>query len=387
MSAGQTNSVISQPGCPWQRMWLWKHHCPEYCEQHWSKCGMRMLLLTFWMLTSLISSIHAGSFSKAYTFFRSHQQNKMADIQSTYSHNECGLRPSFESFLWTGKRITSGKYAKAGEFPWQVSIQSNGRHICGGSIISALWILTAAHCFADGVPPDIKIVMGAVDLDFPLEVREPSSLILHEGFNRITLKHDIALIMLNYPIEFSDEKIPICFPYMDDISSWQHCWVAGWGMMGAVSASHMLQKAKMKLVSREECLDQIPQLPKDMLCVELQQGSCQARARSSEAKDLPIWCTESAYRSKHCDTELLEVESGGPLVCSYRNTMKWFQVGVISWGDSCAAKPYHQFYTSVYNYYEWIKTETAMIGKPFLIEGMSKDTFVSYYPLPHIWMG
>jgi len=75
--------------------------------------------------------------------------------------------------------------------------------------------------------------MGAVDLDFPLEVREPSSLILHEGFNRITLKHDIALIMLNYPIEFSDEKIPICFPYMDDISSWQHCWVAGWGMMGA----------------------------------------------------------------------------------------------------------------------------------------------------------
>lgn len=82
-------------------------------------------------------------------------------------------------------------------------------------------------------PPDLKIVMGAVDLDFPLEVREPSSLILHEGFNRITLKHDIALIMLNYPIEFSDEKIPICFPYMDDISSWQHCWVAGWGMMGA----------------------------------------------------------------------------------------------------------------------------------------------------------
>ena len=54
--------------------------------------------------------------------------------------------------------------------------------------------------------------------------------------------------------------------------------------------------------------------------------------------------------------------------------MKWFQVGVISWGDSCAAKTYHQFYTSVYNYYEWIKTETAMIGKPFLIEGMSKDT-------------
>ncbi|XP_048793411.1 LOW QUALITY PROTEIN: serine protease 55-like [Lagopus muta] len=341
MSAGQMNSVISQPSCPCQRMWLWKHHCPEYCEEHWSKSGMIMLLFTFWVLTSLISSIRAEGLSRAYVFFRSHQPIKMAATQSAYSHNECGLRPSFESFLWTGKRITGGRYAKAGEFPWQVSIQSNGKHICGGSIISALWILTAAHCFADEVPPDIKIVMGAVDLDLPLEVREPSKLILHEDFDRITLKHDIALIMLNYPIEFSNEKIPICFPYMDDISSWQHCWVAGWGMTGAVSASHVLQKARMKLISREECLDQIPKLPKDMLCIELEQGSCQ-------------------------------VDSGGPLVCSYWNTMKWFQVGVISWGDNCAARPYYQFYTSVYNYYEWIKTETAMTGKPFLIEGMAK---------------
>ncbi|XP_015715236.1 serine protease 55 [Coturnix japonica] len=301
---------------------------------------MKMLPLTFWLLTSLISSIHADGSSKSYTFFRSHQQNRVVDIQSTHSYNECGLRPSFESFLWTGKRITGGQYAKDGEFPWEVSIQSNGRHICGGSIISALWILTAAHCFADEVPEDLKIVMGAADLDLALEVHEPSSLILHEDFNRITLKHDIALIMLDNPIEFSDEKSPVCFPFMDDISSWQHCWVAGWRMTGA--ASNMLKKAKMKLKSREECLDQIPQLPKDMFCVELEEGYCQ-------------------------------VDSGGPLVCSYWNTMKWFQVGIISWGDSCAAKPNHQFYTSVYSYYDWIKSQTALMGKPFLIEGVAKE--------------
>ncbi|NXJ11698.1 PRS55 protease, partial [Odontophorus gujanensis] len=169
--------------------------------------------------------------------------------------------------------ITGGRYAKAGEFPWQVSIQSNGKHICGGSIISALWILTAAHCFADEVPADLKIVMGEADLDLQPEVHEPNILILHKDFDRVTLKHDIALIMLDYPIEFSGEKLPICFPYMDNISTWQHCWVAGWGM--TVSASHVLQKAKMKLISREQCLDQMPQLPKDMLCVELERGACQ----------------------------------------------------------------------------------------------------------------
>ncbi|NXC07802.1 PRS55 protease, partial [Orthonyx spaldingii] len=201
--------------------------------------------------------------------------------------------------------IGAGTQVKPGEFPWHVSIQSHGKHICGGTIISALWILTAAHCFAQELPPDLTVAVGGVNLSLPLEEHNPDSLILHEEFNSTTLRNDIALILLSNPIEFSKEKIPICLPFTCDTGTWQHCWAAAWGNTGA--APHVLQKIRMKLISREKCLEQIPHLAGSVMCAETKQGG--------------------GGGGGDC-----QVDSGGPLVCSYWNTMKWFQVGVISGG-------------------------------------------------------
>lgn len=52
------------------------------------------------------------------------------------------------------ERIVGGRAIDITDAPWQVSLQYNGRHFCGGSIISpnlgysnsSKWILTAAHC-------------------------------------------------------------------------------------------------------------------------------------------------------------------------------------------------------------------------------------------------
>ena len=41
--------------------------------------------------------------------------------------------------------IVGGVAATAGQAPWQVSLQRSS-HFCGGSIINANWIVTAAHC-------------------------------------------------------------------------------------------------------------------------------------------------------------------------------------------------------------------------------------------------
>ena len=43
-------------------------------------------------------------------------------------------------------KIVGGQIAPS-PIPWQVSVQIGGSHFCGGTILDAYTILSAAHCF------------------------------------------------------------------------------------------------------------------------------------------------------------------------------------------------------------------------------------------------
>ena len=63
--------------------------------------------------------------------------------------------------------------------PYQVSLQTDAGHICGGAIIDKNWIITAAHCIYGKHPRDIIIVAGTNNLNDSGTILNPDLFIIH----------------------------------------------------------------------------------------------------------------------------------------------------------------------------------------------------------------
>lgn len=104
-------------------------------------------------------------------------------------------------------KLVNGKRADPGMFPWAVSIGKSGSqdfrgHLCGGSLISDRFILSAAHCFLDTArPEDFRIQLGTVELGGYRDKAAVKRILFQRGFNRATNEADVALLELVTPIQ------------------------------------------------------------------------------------------------------------------------------------------------------------------------------------------
>ncbi|XP_023300284.2 chymotrypsin-like protease CTRL-1 [Lucilia cuprina] len=107
--------------------------------------------------------------------------------------------------------IIDGKRAELGQFPWHVLLRINEFEdeiqVCGGSIISEKFVLTAAHCFYG--PFYVELVFGTIELDSNDTTMVSREVFIHPEFEKNTFRNDIAVIELPEELEFTDNIQPI----------------------------------------------------------------------------------------------------------------------------------------------------------------------------------
>ena len=96
----------------------------------------------------------------------------------------CGVR---EKEMKRSKRMIGGSVANRKSWPWQVAVVESGRTVCGGVIIAANVLLTAAHCITKKVEFVLNDYHSDIK-DYNENVIFPLSIRVHPTYRRASHK-------------------------------------------------------------------------------------------------------------------------------------------------------------------------------------------------------
>ncbi|KAJ3629258.1 hypothetical protein MTP99_013660 [Tenebrio molitor] len=243
--------------------------------------------------------------------------------------------------------VAHGVPTQVGEFPHMAAIGygdiNNAQWLCGGSLISETFVLTAAHCIhPKNLGPAKWIRLGDTDLQDNKDVPKPQDFTVEQHFIHPEYKspshyHDIALIKLDRPAVFNLFVQSACLHVEKSVP--KVLTITGWGKTDIYGRrSNHLLKADVNPVVENICKQQYASISKKKLANGIRED-IQLCAGDPEGRDT---CPR---------------DSGGPLQYKMSANPDYFIiVGVTSFGRACGLENSIGVYTRVNPYTRWIES-------------------------------
>lgn len=214
------------------------------------------------------------------------------------------------------------------EYSFIVSLQNGGDHFCGGSLIAAEWVVTAAHCVEGSDPASVGLRIGSNDRTQGGEEAQAAEITIHPEYDGT---HDIALIKLAAPAQ----SAPIKVGTVDEVGTKSR--ILGWGQTtpepGGDNGSDVLQELDTSVVDPAGCAG----------------GQIDAEIEL---------CTENP----NGDSGACYGDSGGPQIA--KEGEEWVLIGDTSrsgGSQTCAKEP--SIYESVVAHTDWVNEVTGGGGE------------------------
>lgn len=222
-------------------------------------------------------------------------------------------------------RVLGGSETPTDEAPWTVAItDAAGKQFCGGTLVSEVKVITAAHCATGSVatderaPEDLRAVAGRADLrSQDGSVTEVADIWVHPEYQDYASGEDIAVLTLRDPLP----QQPLGLVDGSDSPAYRAGTtgtVYGWGNTSENGAgSEVLRSVDVPMTTGQECAAAYPEFDEHgMFCAGVPEGGRDACAG----------------------------DSGGPFVIDGK------LAGVVSYGNGCGRPDAPGVYTKVGGY-------------------------------------
>ncbi|WP_435217417.1 S1 family peptidase [Streptomyces sp. bgisy034] len=212
-------------------------------------------------------------------------------------------------------RIVGGSTTTTSAYPFMMQLtDASQNQFCGGTLVSATKVVTAAHCMVGETGSSVRVVGGRTYLNGTNgTVRRVSDIWIHPDYQDVTQGNDVAVLTLSTSMPYTPAS------YVDSSDTGVYAAgttarILGWGTTSSGgSSSNQLRTATVPTVSDSSCAASYGSdfIASDMVC--------------------------AGYTSGGVDT--CQGDSGGPLLIG------GVLAGITSWGEGCAQAGHPGVYT------------------------------------------